>query len=162
MPLSGQIEMQKSLLAYYRTQQSSQQWVDFLSALAAELSSQASDDELRQIFAAVGKRQALALEGHVQDVDGLAELASVLNEYWAAQHWGFVNFSEKKNSVEIVHAASPLADAFGEDALAWSVGYLEGFYEQIFKLLGAGRGMHVSALDAEESGLSLIFELASA
>ena len=152
--------MNKSLLAYYRGQQSSQQWEDFLRCMAVELASQASEEELRAVFSGIGKRQASALENHLHGIDGLNDLELALNEYWARRHWGFVAFNEKKNVVEIMHSASPLAEVFGEDSLSWSVGFLEGFYEQIFLSLGAGRRMRVSALESEESGLNLFFELA--
>lgn len=154
--------MQNSLIAYYRNQQPAHQWVDFLSALADELSSQASEDELHAMFLAVGKRQASLLEKHLEKIDGLEQLQDALNEYWGSQHWGFVNLQEKKGVVEIMHSASPLADAFGEPSLSWAVGFLEGFYEQIFKLMGAGRGMHVRAIDSEEAGLNLFFRFGKA
>jgi len=152
--------MQKTLLDYYRTQQSSRQWEDFLRCMAFELSSQASSEELRIIFSGIGKRQALLLEESLQGIDALSDLASALNQYWSARHWGLVAFGEKKNTIEITHSASPLAEVFGEDSLVWSIGFLEGFYEQIFKALGAGKHMHVTAIDAEEGGLNLFLELA--
>lgn len=154
--------MQNSLIDYYRTQQTAHQWVDFLSALADELSSQATDDELRSIFFAVGKRQALLLQNYLEDVRTLHQLEEALNDYWSRQHWGFVRFEEDRDHVRIHHAASPLSYAFGAEAMPWATGFLEGFYEQVFKVMGAGGGMHVVALSGEEDGLNLFFRFGEA
>lgn len=149
--------MQESIVNYYRTQQTSQQWVDFLLALAAELSSQASESELRLVFSGVGKRQALLLGAFIEHVQTLDELQDALNHYWSQQHWGCVRFEEATDYVEILHSASPLSNALGENALPWSIGYFEGFYEQVFKVLGAGQDMRVLATGSEEEGLNLYF-----
>lgn len=146
-----------ALTAYYRTQQISPQWVDFLRVLAGELASQAPVEDLRNMMFATGQRQAATLTDLLGDIQSLARLQENLNLYWQQLHWGFVQFEEAMDHVTIKHCASPLLEAFGESALPWSVGFLEGFYDQIFKVLGAAFTMRVSAMDSELDGLNLYF-----
>lgn len=132
---------------YLRTQQVSLQWLPVLRALAAELSENASPEGLRQLFFKVGERFASDVEDRFEDVQTLMELEDELNEFWAQLNWGWVNFTEAGGLIEISHQAAPLEEAFGEEANAWSVGLLEGFYQTVFRVLGAGESMKVRAID---------------
>jgi hypothetical protein len=57
--------------------------------------------------------------------------------------------------IEISHQAAPLAEAFGDESLEWSIGLLEGFYESVFKVLGAGDSMVVTGLLEASSGMTV-------
>jgi len=130
---------------YFRSQQVSLQWLPVLRALALELSANADAAALRQLFSKVGERFAKDVQERFESVQTLAELEESLNEFWTQLNWGWVSLTEAKGAIEIDHQAAPLAEAFGDDQLVWTVGLLEGFYQSIFVVLGAGDTMKVSA-----------------
>ena len=132
---------------YLRTQQVSLQWLPVLRSLAAELSANASEQGLRRLFFKVGERFATDVETRFAEVQTLAELEDELNEFWTQLNWGWVNLTEDNGAIEIAHQAAPIEEAFGDDALPWSVGLLEGFYQTVFSVLGAGDSMSVNAVD---------------
>jgi hypothetical protein len=132
---------------YFRGQQVSLQWLPVLRALALELTASADSAALRQLFFKVGERFAKDVQERFESVQTLSELEEALNEFWAQLNWGWVSFSESKGHIQIEHQALPLAEAFGDEHLLWTVGLLEGFYQSIFVVLGAGESMKVHALD---------------
>jgi hypothetical protein len=132
---------------YFRAQQVSLQWLPVLRALAAELAENASPQGLRQLFFKVGERFAVDVEARFEDAQTLVELEDELNEFWAQLNWGWVNFTEANGMIDIAHQAAPLEEAFGEGTTVWSVGLLEGFYQTVFRVLGAGESMKVWAVD---------------
>lgn len=132
---------------YLRSQQVSLQWLPILRALAAELAANASENGLRQLFFNAGVRFAKDVETRFESVQTLAELEDELNEFWSQLNWGWVNFTEVDGLIEIKHEAAPLEEALGEEAMCWSVGLLEGFYQTVFSVLGAGDTMKVQAMD---------------
>jgi hypothetical protein len=136
-----------NLQNYFRGQQVSLQWLPVLRAMATELTANADPQSLRQLFFKMGQRFASDVEDRFQGAQTLTELEDELNEFWAQLNWGWVNFSEAAGFIELAHQASPLAEAFGEDALGWSVGLLEGFYQTVFNVLGAGEAMKIRAID---------------
>lgn len=140
---------------YLRTQQVSLQWLPVLRALAAELSASASEQGLRRLFFKVGERFAKDVETRFAEVQTLAELEDELNEFWTQLNWGWVNLAEDNGAIDIVHQAAPIEEAFGDEATSWSVGLLEGFYQTVFNVLGAGDSMSVNAVD-EECGDMLV------
>jgi hypothetical protein len=144
-----------NFINYFRSQQVSLQWLPILRALALELSANADAAGLRQLFFKVGERFAKDVEERFQDVQTLAELEEYLNEFWAQLNWGWVHFAEANGAIEIEHQAAPLAEAFGDESLAWSVGLLEGFYQTVFTVLGAGDTMKVAAIDESCSDMTV-------
>jgi hypothetical protein len=141
---------------YFRSQQVSLQWLPVLRALAAELASQAETPWLRALMANAGEGFAKDVESRFEEVQSLQELEEALNEFWSQLNWGWVSLREGTGSIDIDHQAAPLAEAFGDEALPWSVGLLEGFYETIFRVLGAGDAMEVRALDAQVQDMQVI------
>ncbi len=140
---------------YFREQQVSLQWLPILRALAQEMSTRADVADLRQLFFQVGDRFAKDVDGRFAGVETLEQLEQLLNELWQQINWGWVELNEAKASVDIAHQAAPLAEAFGEDALDWSIGLLEGFYQHIFKVLGAGDSMLVQAIGGASGGMDI-------
>lgn len=132
---------------YFREQQVSLQWLPFLRALASELSAQTDASSLRTLFASVGQRFALDAREAFEEVNTLSALSIALNDYFARIHWGYTEITEVAGAVEIHHFAAPLAEAFGDESLPWTIGFLEGFYQALFGLLGASTTMQVHALD---------------
>lgn len=144
-----------NLEQYFRTQQVAQQWLPILRSLAVELAERADVADLRQLFTQVGARFAIDVEQRFVGVQTLAALEQGLNEFWQGMNWGWVSLQEAKANVDIFHYAAPLAEAFGDEQLEWSVGLLEGFYQHVFKTLGAGDAMQVEAVGGE--GIDLQF-----
>ena len=70
-------------------------------------------------------------------------------------NWGWVELTEVKGYIDIVHHAAPLAEAFGDEALEWSVGLLEGFYQTIFSVLGASDKMVARSIGEPSDGMEL-------
>lgn len=144
---------------YFRTQQVSLQWLPILRALSFELERHASAEDLRTLFFNTGKKFAEEIAPRCEEIATLSELQEMLNEFWLQLSWGWMELKESSGVVEISHHAAPLAEAFGESSLAWSVGLLEGFYDEIFKLLGASADMHVSVVMEESVAMDLRLEL---
>lgn len=145
---------------YFREQQVSLQWLPVLRALAAELESRESPEVLRNLFSAMGRRLASEASTQLGSPDTLSELAQNLNDFWSQMNWGWVTLLEQSGSLEIQHHAAPLAEAFGDDSLVWSCGFLEGFYQTTLEALGAQASMSVQWVDMADEGSTLVFELA--
>ena len=109
----------------------------------------------RKLFSKIGARFAKDAEDFFQNAETLAQLEAGINDFWIRINWGWVNFTESEDAILINHQASPLAEAFGDDALNWSVGLFEGFYQAIFERLGAGHVMTVRCVDGSSSVLDV-------
>lgn len=146
-----------TLELYFRDQQVSLQWLPVLRALALELGERADVADLRQLMFQVGTRFAVDVEQRFDSIESLSALEAALNELWQQMNWGYVALQEAKASVDILHYAAPLAQAFGDEALEWSIGLLEGFYHHVFKVLGAGDAMQVQGVGSEGFNIQLRF-----
>ncbi len=145
----------EALQSYFREQQVSLQWFPVLRAMASEMSAQMPADELLELFSKIGERFAVDTEEHFQDAETLAQLEESLNYFWARINWGWVTFREAKGCIEITHSAAPLAEAFGDEALVWSVGLLQGFYQRAFSALGASATMAVRTVGESTDGMDI-------
>jgi hypothetical protein len=119
---------------YLFENQMSRQWRGLLSALADEFEAQIGRAELRQLMHRVGSRFADARP--LPDCGSTAELVRALNAIWRESDWGFVDMSDERDHLRIVHYCAPLP-AFGDTALAWTPAFLEGAYQQWLSALGA-------------------------
>jgi len=140
---------------YFRGQQVSLQWLPVLRAMASELSARTDATELRHTFFKIGERFAKETGDRFQGAQSLAQLEDRLNDFWSRIHWGWVNLNEIKGFIEITHQAAPLAEAFGDDAFEWSIGLLEGFYQNVFSALGASETMMVRGVGASSGGMDV-------
>jgi hypothetical protein len=144
--------------AYFREQQVSLQWLPLLRAMAAELGAQEDIELLRQLFLRIGQRLATESSDYYEGLSTLTVLEQGLNDFWSRMQWGWVRLVEGRSQIEIVHHASPLAEAFGDEALAWSAGVLEGYYQTVFGQLGAGGDLQIRLVGISDDGLTLHFE----
>lgn len=144
-----------NLQSYFRNQQVSLQWLPVLRALAVEMPAFADPARLRQLFFNIGRRMAGDAAAHFEQVQTIDDLEQALNDFWTPLNWGWVELSEIEDGIDIAHQAAPLAEAFGEDALDWSVGVLEGYYQTVFTVLGASEQMVVRKLGSDEGGMHL-------
>jgi hypothetical protein len=123
-----------AIFDYLFENQMSRQWRGVLAALADEFEAQIGRTELRQLMHRVGGRFA---DAHpLVPCRSTAELADALNTLWRDTDWGFVEMSDERDYLRIVHYCAPLP-AFGENALAWTPAFLEGAYERWLSALGA-------------------------
>ncbi|NEX60033.1 cellulose biosynthesis protein BcsD [Noviherbaspirillum galbum] len=144
-----------TLEKYFRGQQVSVQWLPVLRAMGSELAGSADEGDLARLFHAIGGRMAASASEHFQSVQTLDQLQERLNAYWAHVNWGWVALNEVKGGMDIVHYASPLAEAFGQQTINWTAALLEGFYQSIFKVLGAGDKMAVRHMGAAAEGMEI-------
>lgn len=145
----------EKLLQYLRTQQMSLQWLPVLRAMALELSASVESEDLHDLFFSIGERFAHGVGERFEGVQTLEQLENSINEFWAEMHWGRVDLVESNGGIDIEHQAVPLADAFGDDMLDWSVGLLEGFYQTVFSVLGASDRLTVRAIGESQDGMDL-------
>ncbi len=145
-------------LGYYERTSCSVQWLEFNRALAAELSSGLPPQEVRQLFSRIGAQVATALP--VDRCDSVAELQAGFNSRWESISWGFSNLREEADYLEITHACSPFAMAFGPVSTDWAGGFFEGAYQTWFVSQGIPVGLQVrveasSAADSRQIVLKL-------
>lgn len=144
-----------NLQNYFRGQQVSLQWLPVLRALAFEMSANAEAKDLRHLFFKIGEHFAKDTEDRFQGIQTLAEFEECLNDFWSRINWGWVDFKEVKGYIDITHHAAPLAEAFGDETLGWSIGLLEGFYQSVFKVLGASDTMVVQGVGESSAGMDI-------
>jgi hypothetical protein len=147
------------LQTYLRAQQVSLQWFPFLRAMAQELSETTTAKDLRPLFVKVGKRMANDSKDLFTDIKSLAQLQDNLNDFWERINWGWVELRETNGAIEMAHQAAPLAEAFGNESMAWSTGLLEGFYHSVFAVLGASDTMAVREVGVANDGLTIQLRL---
>jgi hypothetical protein len=140
---------------YFRAQQVSLQWLPMLRAMATELAAHTDASDLRRLFFKIGQRFAADTGDLFQSAKSLTELEEYLNDFWMRINWGWVEFAENESYIDISHHASPLAEAFGDGALPWSVGLMEGFYQSVFHVLGASETILVREVMGLSSGMDV-------
>ena len=133
----------EKLQNYLREQQISLQWAPMLRAMATELATQLSEDDLHNLFLKIGQRFATDMGSDFEGVQTISGLEEKMNDFWARINWGWVEIKEAGDGIDVRHQCAPLAEAFGDDALRWSVGLLEGFYQNLFYALGASKSLRV-------------------
>lgn len=129
-------DIEQTSLQYYQSSGCSAQWGDFLKTLASELDAQMSAEENRAFFYVLGARLADRLS--LPQADTLEALEQSINVQLRSIRWGWTRIRDIHSSLEIVHACAPMRQAFGDAAMSWSGGVLEGLYAGWLKQLGAG------------------------
>ena len=144
-----------NLESYFRGQQISLQWLPILRAMAMEMAEHSKPADLKNLFFKIGFRFGKDTEYLFNGTKTLSQLQEVLNDFWSRINWGWVKLNEVEGQIDIEHQAAPLAEAFGDEALGWSVGLLEGFYQSIFSLLGANDAMVCRSIDDSCMGINI-------
>ena len=144
-----------NLKNYMKIQQIPLQWRGVLRAMSAEMSSVSENSDLRDFFSRIGERFASGIQSKFQDVETLDELEASLNVFWTEINWGWVELLEEEGSIDITHQCVPLAQAFGDEELSWSVGLLEGFYQTLFKEFGASEDMVMTCVGESSDGMDI-------
>ncbi len=151
----------ENLKKYIVKQQISIQWGPVLSAMAAEMSEVSEKSDLRDFFFRIGERFASKEKNKFKNVETLSELENSLNSYWTSINWGWVELEEKDGTIDITHNCSPIAEAFGNSELSWTVGLLEGFYQTLFFEFGANDEMKINCIGESADGLDLHLKFSS-
>lgn len=144
-----------NLETYVRAQQISLQWLPVLRAMATEMSERSKPSDLKDLFFKIGWRFGKDTKHLFEEAQSLSQLEESLNDFWSRINWGWVKLSEVQGHIDIAHQAAPLAEAFGDEALLWSVGLLEGFYQSIFSILGASETMICRSVDDSIVGMNV-------
>jgi len=139
------------LLDYYERATCSLQWMEFNRAFAAELSAGLPPEEIRHLFHRIGERLAGAMP--LERCNTLDELQSAFNKRWQAIAWGFCTLHDRGAQLEITHACSPLAVAFGPASGGWAAGFFEGAYQAWFAGQGIPASLRVRAQASDSTGL---------
>ena len=127
--------------------------------MAPELEAFAGAQGVHGLFFNIGQRYAGQALSQFDEVNTLDELEDRLNIFWQEQNWGWVRLEETAEGIDIAHRAAPLATAFGEESLGWSVGLLEGFYQAVFTVLGASDKMAVRNVGSGTDGMDIRLHL---
>ena len=145
----------KNFKNYIKTQQIPLQWGGVLRAMSAEMSSVSDGPDLHDFFFRIGERFASEVETKFQGVETLEDLEASLNSFWSEINWGWVELVEEEGGIDITHQCAPLAKAFGDAALSWSVGLLEGFYQTLFNEFGANEEMKMNSVRESPDGMDI-------
>lgn len=129
------------------------------TALATELTSRFPSATLRGWCRVLGRQWAVQARSAFSDAEDLSALAGALNTYWASAGWGWVLLEETDSGLDVHHQASPLPQGIGTDNLGWSVGLLEGFYDTVFKQLGAADDLQLALTQISPDGFDIHFQL---
>ncbi len=116
------------------------QWVNFLSAFSAEMQSQLSADEYRELLRGMGARLSTSVDIGTQDT--VEALQASINAQLRKMRWGCCHLTDNGAQLVIEHHWSPLPVALNVDPVLAS-GFLEGMYEQWFHAAGAERTLTV-------------------
>lgn len=159
------LDVEQGSLSYLLSRPERSRWAGVLRALADELAAQMSPSEIRAFFAVLGRRWArsLPLASSLHRGSDLAAFESAANETLSAADWGWVRIRDLGSSVELQHSCAPLRSAFGDQAMEWAGGLLEGLYEEWLRGQGADRDLVLKQIGPAEGGAdTLRFRLAAA
>mgnify|MGYP000867979357 FL=1 len=150
--------MSDELLSYFRGQQVPLQWYGVLRAMAAVLPNDVGQADLRRMMFRVGQQFAQDTQSMFEGSQSLADLQDALNDFWTRVNWGSVRLTEVQGAIAIQHHWAPLAEAFGDESLTWSVGLLEGYYQYVFGTLGADPSMGIRIQETQAQGMDVQFQ----
>ena len=147
--------MDNSHSAYLRARHIAPQWRLVLPALGQALSAKLPAETLRSLLHSTG--EAFAQAAPVAPAESVARMEDAMNQAWDRHDWGWVGIEDQGDALVLTHHAAPLAMAFGEAALAWAPGFLEGAYQQWFRQLGAGESLRVRQVGQADGTVTLRF-----
>jgi hypothetical protein len=129
------------------------------AALAAELAEEFEVEALLTFARRCGARWAGEHLAALTPVDSMADLIAMLNACWASLHWGWVAAEEHHDRLLLRHALLPLGRIYGPQQADWSLGFVEGFYEEAFRWAGAEGTLQVRAISDPQDASEVQFEV---
>lgn len=145
--------MLQNSLEYFLDQPGDVEWSDFLTALGESLSAQMSVADVRAFFSVLGQRMA---RSHPIQADTVEAMQAAVNVYFADRGWGFSEFSDVDDALQIKHACAPIRRAFGKAGLAYSPAILEGMYSEWLGQLGAGDTLKLTQVGEPQVPVDII------
>lgn len=130
-------------LQYLLRERISTQWTAFLQAFSAEMQSQLTPEEYRQLLHSMGQRMAESLA--IGQRDTVEELEAAINQRFESMQWGYAKLIDSGISLNIEHHFSPLSVALDLDNET-AGGLLEGIYEHWFRTAGAEADLGIKQL----------------
>lgn len=128
-------DLEQGSLVYFLSAPAGTQWTEFLAVLSEELADQMSPEENRAFLTVLGRR--IARRNPLTQGETLQDLENFVNEFLRSSGWGWMRVRDLNSSLEFLHSCSPLRQAFGDAAMDWAPGLLEGLYSEWLKQLGA-------------------------
>lgn len=141
-------DLEQGSLAYFLSGPTAPQWADFLQVLGEELGEQMSPEEIRAFFFLLGQR--MARRTPLSAGETLQDLEQLVNERLRQIGWGWMRIRDLNTSLEFLHSCSPFRQAFGDAALEWAPGLLEGLYGEWLKQIGAEESLVLQQLGKPE------------
>jgi hypothetical protein len=155
------VDAEAASVGYLFARQLPARWDGVLAALAEELSAQMAATEIRAFFVVLGRRWAKTLPLAASAT--VAELEQSINAALAECGWGFVQVRDEGTALDFSHACSPLVATFGEAATPWTVGLLEGLYEEWLRASGSSQGLSLRFVSGPVGAAQVLrFRLAAA
>ena len=153
--------MDHAIIEYFTEQQCSRQWKGFLRAFAGEFAAHLDQADLRALMRRMGARFAQEADIDLGACRTLDDLQLAMGRVWVGLDWGWVELADRGEHLEIRHHCAPLIGAFGQEALYWSPGFLEGVYQAWFSAAHAGNLEVRQSAEPDLAG-SIEFRLAQA
>ncbi len=132
-----------------------------LLSIFRELEQRAEPGTLRAWCHLFGKVWATDAAEQFAPAQDLVTLNELVNKFWSANRWGWARLHEVEDGLQVIHNGAPLSGDKAVQHLHWSCGLLEGFYEAIFKQLGADDSMKVRIEGATEDHFVLTLRLSA-
>lgn len=147
---------QPELLQYLAVERVSRQWSGFLSIFSGELAAQLTDAEYRELLTRMGGK--FAALNPLPACAELSDIQAAANAFWAGMQWGYVQFADQGQNLQIVHHACPLPAGLQLDADV-AGGFLQGVYLTWIRAAGAPVSLSLHQLPAGGQPMQMIFEL---
>ena len=147
---------QPELLQYLAVERVSRQWADFLSIFSGELAAQLTDTEYRELLVRMGGKFAT-----LNPLPVCAELSDIqvaANALWAGLQWGYAQFADHGQNLQIIHHACPLPAGLQLNADV-AGGFLQGVYLTWIRAAGAPVSLSLRQLPADGQPMQMMFEL---
>jgi Cellulose synthase subunit D len=133
----------------------SAQWACFLRAFSAEMQSQLSDAEYRELLRSMGTKMAEQLP--IGTNETIEALEASINTQLHSIQWGYVKLVDAGNALCIHHHLNPLSPTL-DITNDISGGFLEGVYDQWLRATGADAGLSVKQILGSVSQTTLEFQ----
>ena len=151
-----QIASQQKLLQHLAVERVSRQWVDFLAIFSGELAAQVSKAEYRELLLKMGAK--FATLHPLPNCIELNDIQLSANALWAGLQWGYVQFIDDGQNLQIAHHACPLTDGLQLD-VGVAGGFLQGVYLTWIRAAGAPVSLNLRQLPSDEVPMLMLFEL---
>ena len=143
-------------VGYLMGERLSIQWRGFLRAFSAEINSQLTPVEFKELMRSMGTRMGESIT--IGEHDTVDALEAEINRHLKEIRWGYIRLSDAGNQLNIKHYLCPLASDLGLEPQV-AAGFLEGMFEHWFHAAGAQPDLVVRQIVESSSLTALEFQL---